>query len=1747
MARRIQKHATRLSQVHEAALDTGFAVGQRVQTIDGLPGRVLFVSTSFSPGITEYEVMLDNSMGQGTYTASQLRPIPADYRTPGQVPPGLLPAGVTARYVTEAEAREAALEAEAAGLHLASEYYPEMGDILHSRPDPGKEITVIGRLHEHDEIHAPQGGLRRLAAATYGRPGDARDEDYNGGPQDLGMYWAGPGEQEWVHDNLGPQEEAPPPLYTAGTFADSVMARLHALEEADRFFGSGRLATTVNGEQIDDHGDAPQHGTIPRAADPNAYDGQSTEGDGDPRWSDPVDPAHKKFFNGATVGMYPEGISGGDGPGISVGPVVASRVPWTDQERAHLHSWDNGAAAAWGDFVPSSSFTNRQPVTEQTGIPAPEVTEEELRAQASMPEGEDVIRHLIEYHGFYPHEIGKHGTPEWQHHHEHTEGDPGDFGHMHIAPLEHNPAPWAGTDAPVAEPAHHERPWDRPRVMHTLSSQHTAVIEQVIAQLEDDYPPGALEWVRHATWSGPHLVPLDQINWSDRHTWTAYKQPVRVGGFVDTLNRKEAKGKRLKPVIMVARPGQDELDITDGHHRSIAQLLAGVSGQGQAGVWAYTAQVDKAAGPWDEMHSRQLKASSKGGTGHMPGPDAPPQVVGEFQDRVEQAVGEAGAHQHDRDGSSLDAPAPPTAWPMTQAPVISGGPAYTQGRKPKRATIMEAPGTGSIEASSPPPGATSWRISSRSRQAHLDAFVAAASNPDFRFHFVASWRDVVAKAKRIRRAGRVRITHASAGMVIGQVGGDHDTYESGIQRPPGHPQTIQHWACGCPWASFRQDKSLPGRLNGRPCSHVMALQFEALSRYSRSTDGTFGRDPSREDMGLPPADVVVKSMPPWTNGGWAQTWIAPAASLRTAGKLDYGEDPSRWHEPWSESLSKTGEMFCPACNGDRDSHGRCLDCGLVSRDLRQEDHLPGAVNVPGHMTAFPRTATPDEARDADLTPEERERRWPQLVDGPYPECLYAHLGPCPGLGDLSRTAESIHHSRPSDFRSEITPNPVHDPDGYKPETLASHVMTGYLGRQIAGRLHFSQSDDGRAFEVHMLHSRVPGRGIASAMMDDLYSHVKGRGGWLDHGVRTGDGNHWWASYREPHPEVSTHHAHPDEGWKEYWNPLRVAMESEENLRASGGQGAHTPVQWNPVNYHFSDKDEQWTHARGYEPPAQQATAALLAAGEDRDEVSALAQLAGFTVQADQANAPWGSENVSHHPPVKPYGATDEPNPDQDPGSYGFLSAPDPANWGGIQEDSYVQMPLGNQASLQGLALSSPEHKVLVPGAPSPLPAGLNYPDVGDFHEDQGSFAYTDRANTAGPSTPISPRDPDGIRMEESARDNEAEFRRHMLHEHGRQFEPYMEHDYSMHARDHGDIDWMKEHGEPLPEGFTDHPYHRLPHERAHSTGFEPEVSDRDRGWLNDMGIEAAHRQAAGTPFPLNGTVPQLDGALAELRDEPEPALPSTTGDDLEATAAMQQVTGCHVCQDGSDEMDAARGRCHNCGRPITRSAAADGTIGGGSAGDGETTQAPEDVAALGEFGAGRRAELRRRFGGTAMGDQGEAEGLTSQAYEPSAATQNPGMGSADEPLSPEDASIQTVGQQQWSGGGADSDEVSVPAGEPQGAIDDIVAAFQRSAAARQFSGGGASGGGIKDRDIAAAAQAFLPQWSPPPQGSSLIHKTADVLPEREAAELISEGRGTRARNLGLLHLEGTHYEDEEAGLAQRGLSLDDFDDDVISV
>lgn len=116
--------------------------------------------------------------------------------------------------------------------------------------------------------------------------------------------------------------------------------------------------------------------------------------------------------------------------------------------------------------------------------------------------------------------------------------------------------------------------------------------------------------------------------------------------------------------------------------------------------------------------------------------------------------------------------------------------------------------------------------------AGLDAEYLAAKE----WHLTASWEDVRDKAVDIRASGGVRVVSSNAPYFAGEVEGSHGTYHPEIMRRVGTNE-IGTWWCDCPWNRFAWARSTPFKhLEGRPCSHVFALQYELQSR------GMFGAE-----------------------------------------------------------------------------------------------------------------------------------------------------------------------------------------------------------------------------------------------------------------------------------------------------------------------------------------------------------------------------------------------------------------------------------------------------------------------------------------------------------------------------------------------------------------------------------------------------------------------------------------------------------------------------------------------------------------------------------------------------------------------------------------------------------------------------------------------------------------------------------------------------------------------------------------
>ena len=130
----------------------------------------------------------------------------------------------------------------------------------------------------------------------------------------------------------------------------------------------------------------------------------------------------------------------------------------------------------------------------------------------------------------------------------------------------------------------------------TLTRPRNDAKSKVLAIAAADYPPAAMAWMYHATWTGPVPVPLGHID--PEMPWMDEADPAHVQDFVQ---RRQA-GKKLKPVLLVKTPGNPLLELADGHHRYLAEAEL------DEPVRAYVATVSEDTGPWQQMHSQQLHA-----------------------------------------------------------------------------------------------------------------------------------------------------------------------------------------------------------------------------------------------------------------------------------------------------------------------------------------------------------------------------------------------------------------------------------------------------------------------------------------------------------------------------------------------------------------------------------------------------------------------------------------------------------------------------------------------------------------------------------------------------------------------------------------------------------------------------------------------------------------------------------------------------------------------------------------------------------------------------------------------------------------------------------------------------------------------------------------------------------------------------------------------------------------------------------
>lgn len=108
----------------------------------------------------------------------------------------------------------------------------------------------------------------------------------------------------------------------------------------------------------------------------------------------------------------------------------------------------------------------------------------------------------------------------------------------------------------------------------------------------------------------------------------------------------------------------------------------------------------------------------------------------------------------------------------------------------------------------------------------------------------AAWKDVRAKAVRLRHSGQVMTHAANPDVIAAQVTGDHGTYEVMVIRSNifQGSSAVDSWTCECPWGQWAFQRS--DKFMGRLCSHAYAslLELQSMTR-SKTHNPRFRNSP----------------------------------------------------------------------------------------------------------------------------------------------------------------------------------------------------------------------------------------------------------------------------------------------------------------------------------------------------------------------------------------------------------------------------------------------------------------------------------------------------------------------------------------------------------------------------------------------------------------------------------------------------------------------------------------------------------------------------------------------------------------------------------------------------------------------------------------------------------------------------------------------------------------------------------------
>ena len=185
----------------------------------------------------------------------------------------------------------------------------------------------------------------------------------------------------------------------------------------------------------------------------------------------------------------------------------------------------------------------------------------------------------------------------------------------------------------------------------------------------------------------------------------------------------------------------------------------------------------------------------------------------------------------------------------------------------------------------------------------------------------AAWKDVRAKAVRLRNAGQVQIEANDNQVILATVMGDNDIYDTIVVRG-NHPKTrkVSEWTCSCPWGYYAWRRH--DRYFGRMCSHAYAAYMQMQSSADGAIPVYSNRREAETKLRTKPESLNIEENPTIT---WEEShdfWeddvedddrdeVKPAAYKSTHGgdfdrEKDYLKTANFWddlepHEPFSGS------------------------------------------------------------------------------------------------------------------------------------------------------------------------------------------------------------------------------------------------------------------------------------------------------------------------------------------------------------------------------------------------------------------------------------------------------------------------------------------------------------------------------------------------------------------------------------------------------------------------------------------------------------------------------------------------------------------------------------------------------------------------------------------------------------------------------------------------------------------------------